>query len=272
MLFKSLALGGGGVRGGLHIGALAALEKFKGDLTFPEGIYGTSVGSIVATAVAFGLKSSQIREMFDKHFHMESILPPIRLSNLVDCPTKKGLFSMDMLEKTVLEAFDSQGVDLRGKKISDAEQRLYIVASNMTTMRTNILTCGIPVLDAIKCSSCLPFVFVPQVLYNQVYVDGGVFMDSIARVVPDTCLVVHISAVADPMYPSEMESMSIATFIHSVYRGTRNHVSGKNVLWLQDETIHILQSIGPKEKALLYNEGFSQTSAFLTKRFPEELK
>lgn len=260
------------MRGGLHIGALAALEKFKGDLTFPEGIYGTSVGSIVATAVAFGLKSSQIREMFDKHFHMESILPPIRLLNLVESPTKKGIFSMKMLENTVLEAFDSQGVDLRGKKISDAQQKLYIVASNMTTMRTNILTCDIPVLDAIKCSSCLPFVFVPQVLYNQVYVDGGVFMDSIARVVPDTCLVVHISAVADPMYPSEMESMSIATFIHSVYRGTRNHVSGKNVLWLQDETIHILQSIGPKEKALLYNEGFSQTSAFLTKRFPEELK
>jgi predicted acylesterase/phospholipase RssA len=272
MLFKSLALGGGGVRGGLHIGALAALEKFKGNLDFPEGIYGTSVGSIVATAVAFGLKSSQIREMFDKHFHMESILPPIRLSNLVDSPTKKGLFSMDMLEKTVLEAFDSQGVDLRGKKIADAEQRLYIVASNMTTMRTNILTCGIPVLDAIKCSSCLPFVFVPQVLYNQVYVDGGVFMDSLVSVVPETCLVIHISSAGEPMYPSEMESMSLAKFLHSVYRGTRNRVSGKNVLWLQNESVHILQSIGPKEKALLYNEGFSQTRTFLTKRFPEELK
>jgi predicted acylesterase/phospholipase RssA len=31
---------------------LAAIEKIKGDLQFPEGIYGCSIGSIVATAVA----------------------------------------------------------------------------------------------------------------------------------------------------------------------------------------------------------------------------
>jgi len=273
MRFKSLALGGGGVRGGLHIGALAALEQVNGNLTFPDGIYGTSVGSIVATAVAFGLKSSQIREMFEKHFHMESILPPVRLAHLVDSPVKKGLFGMDMLEKTVLDAFDSQGVDLRGKKISDADQKLFIVASNLTTLRSNLLTCGIPVLDAIKCSACLPFVFVPQVLYNQVYVDGGVFMDSLAKVVPDTCLVLHISSTADAIYPSELDTMSFSKFIHTIYRGARcGNALGHNVLWLQNNTISILQAIGDKEKEQLYNEGFSQTRDFLTKRFPEELK
>jgi len=52
--FRALGLGGGGVKGILHIGALLELSK-KQELVFPDGVYGISVGSVIGTYIAFGL-------------------------------------------------------------------------------------------------------------------------------------------------------------------------------------------------------------------------
>jgi predicted acylesterase/phospholipase RssA len=223
-MFSSLALGGGGVRGGLQVGALIALEQHRGNLTFPEGIYGSSVGSIFATAIAFGMNAKQIETLYNEYFDLKRILPPLRLSSLTELPNSKGMFSMDLIEQTVVEAFSSQGIDLRGKTIGDAQQKLFIVASNMTSQTTTLFTKNIPVLDAIKCSSCLPLVFPPQVLFNQVYLDGGIFIDNLATLVPPDCLVLHISAPVDPLFPDDVKTMSIPNFIFSVYRGDRKSV------------------------------------------------
>lgn len=271
-MFSSLALGGGGVRGGLQVGALLALEQVRGNLTFPEGIYGCSVGSILATAVAFNLTASQIRTMFDAHFDLSKILPELRLASVAHLPVTKGLFSMDLLETTIVDAFLAQGIDLRGKTIAEAPQPLYIVASNMTTQNTTIFSGTVPILKAIQCSSCLPIVFEPQILYNQVYLDGGVFLDSLGSVTPPDCLVLHISSPSETLFPSELTDMSLETFIHRVYRGTRNRPPTRNTLWLYNATIAILQDLTPDDKALLVAEGRSQTLAFLSKRGAKEFK
>jgi NTE family protein len=271
-MYQALALGGGGVRGGLHIGALAALEQLQGHLRFEKGIYGCSVGSIVATAVAFGMSSAQIRTMFDTHFDLDRFLPPLRIASLADLTERKGLFSMDLMEKTLLEAFGSQNVDLADKTIEDSPQKLYIIASNMTTQNPTVFQGKVRILDAIKCSSCLPMVFTPQVLYNQVYLDGGVFVDSLRSLVPPDALILHISAPAETLYPQEISKISIATYIHRVYRSMRARPVGANILWLQNSTISILQELSPDDKELLYSQGYSQALAFLSKRFPKELK
>lgn len=271
-MFTSLALGGGGVRGGLQVGALVALEQHRGNLTFPEGIYGCSVGSIFATAIAFGMNAKQIQTLYDDYFDLKRILPPLRLTSLVELPDSKGLFSMDLIENTIVEAFLSQGVDLKGKTIGDAPQKLYIVASNMTTQTTTLFTKNIPVLEAIKCSSCLPLVFPPQVLYNQVYLDGGIYIDNLASLVPSECLVLHISAPSEPIFPDDLKTMTIPNYLFKVYRAMRpRHVWG-NMIWLHDTKIGILQEITPEQKQMLFDEGYSQTCAFFSKRFPKELK
>ncbi len=271
-MFSSLALGGGGVRGGLHVGALLGLEAARGTLHFPDGIYGCSVGSILATAVAFNLSASQIRTMFDTYFDLEKIIPPFRLSSFMELPTTKGLVSMDLLETTIVDAFQSQSIDLRGKTIRDAPQPLYIVASNMTTQTTTIFAGQVPILDAIKCSSCLPIVFPPQILYNQVYLDGGVLMDSLGAIVPPECLVLHISSPSECLFPNDIADVSLATYLHRVYRGMRNRPMTRNTLWLNNDTIGLLQTITQEDKDRLVDEGLSQTRAFLSKRFPKKLE
>ena len=65
MGFKILALGGGGSKGYLHIGALKLLEEKYGNLQkkFTGGFYGCSIGSIFAIALAFGLNVEAIIRM-----------------------------------------------------------------------------------------------------------------------------------------------------------------------------------------------------------------
>jgi hypothetical protein len=271
-MFKSIAFGGGGARGGLMVGGLAAYEKTVGPLVFPNGVYGCSIGSILATAVAFQLNATQIKTIFEEHFDLDAILPPVRLTNVMDSLNTKGLFSMEMLEQTIVKAFDQQGISLRGKMIADTPQKLYIVASNMTTQKPTLLTGQVPILDAIKCSCCLPFVFRPQVLFHQVYLDGGLFLDNIESIVPNDTLVFHIGPMTETIFEKDLDTMPMSTYAYKLYRAMRNTHIGPNVVWLQNDTIGLLHDLTSEDKKVLYESGYSDTSRFLTKRLAQKLE
>lgn len=260
------------MRAGLHVGALRALERLQGSLSFPDGIWGCSAGAILATAVAFNLSAAQIQTMYFNHVALSDILPSPRLEAFAALITKKGLFSMDRFEEAMIHAFQSQGIDLSNKTIADAPQPLYIVASNLTTHNPTVFTKHVRILDALRCSSCIPFVFQPQVLYNNVYVDGGVLVDCLSSITPSTTLVLHLSEPGSKVFVQDIESMTLTTYLHRIYRATRTHPHGSNILWLQNATIGILHDMTPEEKEMLLRDGDSQTLAFFAKRFPNELK
>ncbi len=260
------------MRAGLHVGALKALEQQQGHLQFPDGLWGCSAGAVIATAVAFNLTASQIETMFRTHLKMEEILPPPRLQSLADLFTKKGMFSMDAYTQAIVAAFDSQGIDLREKRIGDAPQPLHIVASNLTLQAPVVLTKQVGILEALRCSSCIPLVFQPQVLYSNVYLDGGVFVDCLDSIVDADCLVFHISEPARSLYAKEIETLSLTDYVYRVYRSMRGRPNGSNVLWLQNTTVGLLQDMTDAEKAQLINDGASQALAFLTKRLAKERK
>jgi hypothetical protein len=271
-MFRSLALGGGGVRAGLHVGALKALERLRGSLVFPDGIWGSSAGAVLATAVAFNLPAAQIEELYLKHMNITTVFPTPKLSVLGDLVTSKGMFPMDRYEAAILRAFAEYGIDLSTKTIADAPQPLYIVASNMTTHNPTVFTKQVRLLDAIRCSSCLPLIFQPQILYNNVYLDGGIFVDCLNSIAPADTLVLHISDPGEKLYASELESISLATYLHRVYRSIRSRPSTSNVLWLHNTTIGMLQDLTDEDKTLLIAQGYSQALALIPKRFPKEVK
>jgi NTE family protein len=272
MNLRSIALGGGGSRGILHVGALRALQEWTGELHFPDGVYGSSIGAVFATAIAFGIPLDAIRRVTESSMTISRVLPSPTLDHALTLTTRKGLFPMTTFESTILSVFQEVGLDLRGKRCRDAKVPLYIAASNMTTQRTTVFSGTVPILRAIQCSSCLPLVFVPQVLYNQVYLDGGVLLDSLGSLVPSDCLVVHISATAEPLFPSDIADISLATYIHRVYRGIRTRPVTPNTLWLSNTTVGLLQEMTLEQKRSLVDEGLSQTRAFLSKRRPKKLE
>jgi predicted acylesterase/phospholipase RssA len=68
--FRALGLGGGGMKGILHIGALLELEKHQ-PLKFPDGVYGCSVGSIIAAFIAFELPIKNIIPFVRKNLSID---------------------------------------------------------------------------------------------------------------------------------------------------------------------------------------------------------
>lgn len=260
------------MRAGLHIGALRAIEAWLGSLELPEGYWGCSAGAIIATALAFRLTTSQIERLFHDHMTLSAVLHPIRLSTLAEFTETKGLFSMEAYEAEIVTAFKRYGIDLTTKTIADAPLPLHIVASNMTTQTTAVFANQVRILDALRCSSCIPGVFRPQVLYNNVYLDGGVMVDCLDKVAPPTCLVLHIGDTAPPLYPSTLATVDVSTFFYAVYRSARGRSFSPNVVWLRNSTIGILQELTTEQKDSLAAEGASQMTAFLSKRFPKEVQ
>jgi patatin-like phospholipase/acyl hydrolase len=270
-MLKSIALGGGGVRGCLLVGALKALED-RQPLEFPDGIYGCSIGSILATMIAFRIPLKKIEELVEEEFILSKFVPNFGISSVTSFTSKKGLFSMDLFEDTLIRVFKSAGIDLKDKVIADAPQKLYIMASNLTTRRATLLTGQIPLLAAIKASSCIPAVFYPQIILNNVDLDGGVYCDCMVDAVPPTTTVFHIAYSHQPIFPADLESMTLATISRYVYAGARVGCvpRPKNVLNLNETSFMPLSDLTLADKKAMIDSGFVQASRFLSKRFLQE--
>jgi hypothetical protein len=254
------------------VGALKALEATRGSLVFPDGLWGCSAGAVLATAVAFNLTAAQIADLYRTHMDITSVIPTPKLSALADLATTKGMFSMEQYEHAIVTAFKTHGIDLTNKTLADTPQPLYIVASDMTTHNPTVFTKQVRILDALRCSSCLPILFQPQVLYNHVYLDGGLFVDCLSSLVPPDCLVLHISDPGEKLYASELETIPLTSYLYRLYRSLRGRPTASNVLWLQNSTVGLLQEMTPAQKDALSDQGASQTLAFLSKRGSQEVE
>ena len=266
-MFRSIAFGGGGMRGALHLGGLRALLEFQDTLTFPDGIYGYSIGSIVATALAFNLTLDQIQRMIDDCMNIESIVTDAKLSMFTDLFSKCGLLSMDRVEQSIVKAFLSQGVDLRNNVIGDAPQKLFIGASNMTLRKAVFFTGNVPILAALKASCCIPCVFQPQILYNNVYLDGGIHMYYFDEYLPADCISFIVSYTPSPLHPQDL---SLPELVKQLYCGQRRPPKSKYAIWFKEDKVHIIHDIKAADKKRLIQQGYLQVLTFLTKRLAEE--
>lgn len=215
--FRKLGLGGGGIKGIIHIGALQELSKHQ-KLEFPDGIYGCSVGSIVATYLAFKLPvDDTLVALCKKYISMERITPKLTFQDISTALSAKGVFTMDLFGDVMIEMFSEVGIDLKNKKIGDAPQPLYIIASNITKGVPSIFTKDVPILDALKCSCCLPGIFKPQVLYNQLYIDGGAFVPCISWIQPDALTFSLTKQKVTKLTPQTIGETSATDYLKDIY-------------------------------------------------------
>jgi len=220
-MFKVLTMGGGGSKGILHVGVLLELQKYQ-PLIFPGGVYGVSVGSIIATYVAFGLPIN--RESVGKLKHMfcpSFFIDEINFPKLAQSYSSKGLFETEKLCKSLETIFNEYGINIRTTKLSDAKMPLYIIASNLTKARPTIFSGDVLLADALRCSCAIPGVFKPQILYNQVYIDGDMFCPSVDYFIPNLdnaiCLSLKWKLTENKLTPSKIEEMSPLSYIHDIY-------------------------------------------------------
>jgi len=175
------------------------------------------------------------------------------------------------MEELFLKIFDSLGIDLRGKMISDTPQKLYLLASNLTTQRPTLLTGNIPLLAAMKASCCLPFIFHPQMIHNQLYIDGGVYSENMYEAVPKGTLVLDIAHIKRAIFPSTLESISIFDMVRTLWAGLRSIRVHADAINLNIDGIYLLDELKDEDKIRMINAGHSQAMRFFAKRFPKEV-
>jgi predicted acylesterase/phospholipase RssA len=208
-VIRKLGLGGGGAKGILHIGALMELSKHQ-PLHFPDGIYGSSVGSIIASCIAFGISIDKILEFVKTYSSIQKLVPSkFEVQNISKLFTNKGFYNMSVFNSRMIELFKSSDIDIQNKKLKDALMPLYVVSSNITKGVPTIFSGDVYVLDALRCSCCIPFLFHPQQIGDCLYVDGDILTPNLtALCTPDTTVINLDKYRKHTIMPSQLESLS----------------------------------------------------------------
>ena len=220
--FKILCLGGGGIKGIMHIGALEELEKEVGLLHkhFSKGIYGCSVGSLIATSIAFGITPQQIKKIYNKISNFKKLVDMNDLTKIQNILNNKGIFSMTKFENILIKLFNEFKIDIKSKKCCDALIPLYISSSNLSKGTPTLFTGNVPVLKAIMASCCLPFIFQPQIINNNVYVDGGFITNILLNLVPekDRAMALSFSIIHTKEKITNLKSLKPLEYLYKLYK------------------------------------------------------
>jgi NTE family protein len=183
-----LALGGGGARGGVHIGVLKVLEEEGIPVQY---VAGTSIGAIIGALYATSLSAKDVEKRMDRYlkseifsrtqFHMaESFAktPNLRLLHRLSFFFKKEfllalalarpfLIPKDTFRENLTFLFDDAQI-----RIEDTLIPFAAVATDLERGEEVILREG-PLIDALYASSTYPGVVESVRLKGRLLVDGG---------------------------------------------------------------------------------------------------
>lgn len=229
-----LALGGGGARGGAHVGVLARLEELRIPIDY---IAGTSIGSIVGGLYASGLSPAEMSEAIqsidweavfndspsrrDQPFRRkeESFLDLFAIevgisrggvripAGLVAGQRLNFLLRELTLHAAYVEDFDELGVPFRA------------IATDLDTGEAVVMGGG-DLADAMRASMAIPGFFTPAVHDGKMLVDGGVVQNLPVEVVKamgaDIVIAVDVGTPPGEIRGDQMSLLGVASRTVSV--------------------------------------------------------
>jgi predicted acylesterase/phospholipase RssA len=179
-----LALGGGGYRGLYSAAFLAHVEtNFQCRVAAKfDVLAGTSIGGLVAAALAFEIPAGTIAGMIAEHG--PKIFPKRRVVTKVKQTFFRAPYSSDAVTKA---AIATMGEANAGMKLRDVKKPLAVCAVNYTRGLPAIFRSGglagnkaddVTVLQAVLASAAAPTYFPPQVIGGETLIDGGVIANA----------------------------------------------------------------------------------------------
>ncbi|MBX9853679.1 MAG: patatin-like phospholipase family protein [Cytophagaceae bacterium] len=202
-----VALSGGGARGVVHLGALAALEE-KG--IKPTIISGVSSGAIIGALYAYGMKPQEILDTLVKTKIFRYLRPAW---------SKFGFLNIQKL-MAIYKLY------LPVQRFEDLPMKLYISAADIREGKTVFFTEG-DLVKAILASSCMPVLFAPIEIDNKLMVDGGIINNlPVEPLVGEVDLIigVHANPTNTQYNISSIKSMIERTFHLAIGMNVRDRV------------------------------------------------
>lgn len=161
-----LALGGGGLKGLAHIGALRALSEAGVRV---QGMVGTSIGALVGAMAAAGRRWAELAELA-RELRKEDIVRVNRRALLFNGIRQPSLFRGDTLREYLERVLPAEGWDALGTP-------LQVNAVDLATGHTEWFGPGartdVSLLEAVYASAALPVFYPPAAMDGRAFVDGG---------------------------------------------------------------------------------------------------
>jgi predicted acylesterase/phospholipase RssA len=180
MTIKHLVIAGGGPLGLMYLGALEKLEKEHfWNIDNIETIYGTSVGSIIGAIICLKYDWETLNKyIIERPWHDAF---KVSARQIFDSYYNKGLYDKKIAEiifKPLLEAKDLN-INITLKQFYEYSKiDLHIFTFDLNKFETvelsHTLFPDLSLLQALTMSSALPGIFMPTIIENQCYIDGGI--------------------------------------------------------------------------------------------------
>ena len=180
MTIKHLVISGGGP---IMIQILSAIQELEKNnylnMKNIESIYGTSAGAIIAVMLSLKFDWETINDYIIKRPWQDVF--PIKVQNILDAYTKKGIFDIKTVEKCFKPLFDAKDIpiDISLKDFYDLTKiNINIIAFEVNEYKVHELSYknypNLPVLKAIQMSCALPILVTPVFMDGKCFMDGGI--------------------------------------------------------------------------------------------------
>ncbi|OGY39265.1 MAG: hypothetical protein A2418_00250 [Candidatus Brennerbacteria bacterium RIFOXYC1_FULL_41_11] len=232
-----LALSGGGAKGFAHVSVISNLEK----LGIPiHCVAGTSMGSLIGGWYAAGKDFEILLDLareghWKKFLHVSELINSIRFGG--------GLFSLDSFKKFLEK-------ELGDLKIEDLEKKYCAVATSLKNGKRVVLKEG-KLGEAILASGCLPVIFSPIKIKDDLLVDGGVVdnfpVESCFEMGADFVIGVDVryapgylhEEIKDDSSPSRWKIFRVLQYLMEVVNSQVEKKEGTNLVIIKPYISHI---------------------------------
>ena len=180
MTIKHLVISGGGPIMFQIISAIQELERKEYlNMKNIESIYGTSAGAIVAVMISLNFDWETINDYIIKRPWQDVF--PIKVQNILDTYTKKGIFDIKNIEKCFKPLFDTKDIPLNITMkdfftLTNIDINMYSFEINeyKVTDISHETFPDLPILTAIQMTCALPILVRPVFIDEKCFIDGGV--------------------------------------------------------------------------------------------------
>lgn len=180
MTIKHLVISGGGPIMIQILSAIQELEKKEYlNMKNIDSIYGTSAGAIIAIIISLKFDWETINDYIIKRPWQDVF--PIKVQNILDAYTKKGIFDIKTVEKCFKPLFDAKDIplDINLKDFYELTKiELHIFSFEVNEYKIQDISHktfpNLSVMKAIQMTCALPVLVTPVFIDDKCFIDGGV--------------------------------------------------------------------------------------------------
>lgn len=183
MEIEHLVLSGGGVAGVIEYGILKHLiEKNNLDMQKVKSIYGTSIGSWLATCFSLNYDMNTLDDYIIKR-PWDKIVS-VSYENIFYIFSNKGVFNEELIRESFKPLFEAKDISIDATMLefyNKTKKELYFYTTDVNSFTVEelsyIKTPDLPIIKAVTMSCAIPILFTPIEYNESIYIDGG-FMNN----------------------------------------------------------------------------------------------